>query len=93
MKTRSDYVSNSSSSSFIIHLDKPIDEYSKEEFMEKFETYRALDILFEKLYTEYILSNEKDLTFDVDYSDNPVITRVLDIERDLNNDIVEKEML
>ena len=36
MKSRNDFVSNSSTSNFIVTLDKPIGEYSKEEFHKLF---------------------------------------------------------
>ena len=36
MKTRTDFVSNSSSSSFIVKLTKPIEDYTMEEFRELF---------------------------------------------------------
>ena len=88
MKIRTDYVSNSSSSSFIIHLDKPIDEYSKEEFMNKFETYRALNTVWENLQAEYANTGERNLSFDMDDSDYPMEVKMLNIEADKNSDVV-----
>ena len=38
MKLRTDFVSNSSSASFLIHLPKEIENYSKDEFLKLFKT-------------------------------------------------------
>lgn len=49
MKLRSDYVSNSSSSSFVIALDKPIQEYTLGEFVQLFRVGRAFDELMQHI--------------------------------------------
>lgn len=56
MKYRTGFVSNSSSSSFIIELPKPIEEYSLDEFSELFNSDKAEAI--ETLF--YDLNNAKD---------------------------------
>ena len=45
-----DFVSNSSSSSFVIELDKPLNEYSESEFIRLFQTGRGLSELYKMLH-------------------------------------------
>ena len=45
-------MSNSSSSSFVFQLKKPIKEYSEEEFISLFQSGRSLKWLYEKLMKE-----------------------------------------
>ena len=49
MKIRNDFVSNSSACSFILQLDKPIEEYDREEFHELFvdTDERVVDEIYE----------------------------------------------
>ncbi len=54
MKIRSDFVSNSSSGNFIVVLDKPITEYTKDEFFKMFKTTdrKVTDMVYDMIKDE-----------------------------------------
>ena len=66
MKIREGFISNSSSTSFTIQLEKPIEEYTKEEFI-KFilgEEYKSIDALYSKIRKGY---DNKDNSYYIQY--------------------------
>lgn len=58
MKVRSGFVSNSSSSSFIIELDKPIEEYTLEEFRSVCQSHGKVFDPVEVLYNDLMNTEE-----------------------------------
>ena len=60
MKVRTDFVSNSSSSSYVIKLDKRVEDYTLEEFKKLFRSDRALEYIFEQLQGEDPLENKDE---------------------------------
>lgn len=76
MKIRNGFVSNSSSSSFIIVLDKPIEDYSYTEFLEDYELKDDMyasklfkDLLRNKDFIEEYLEDDENICADVCCSD------------------------
>lgn len=72
MKIRKGFISNSSSSSFIVKLNKPIEDYSLNEFMKEYNIdpfYKEFaEHLFKDLHYDKILIDTWDLDFSI-YSD------------------------
>lgn len=69
MKIRCDYVSNSSSSSFIVKLDKSIHDYSLDEFKRLFASNTILEEIYARLKDEIPKSDASRsivITFDPD---------------------------
>ena len=66
MKIRNNFVSNSSSTSFTIQLEKPIEEYTKEEFIKYIlgKEYTGIEALFSKLRRGY---DNKDNSYYIQY--------------------------
>ena len=62
MKLRKGFVSNSSSSSFIIKLDKPIEKYTLEEFRSVCQSHGKVFDPVEVLYND--LMNRTDVNFE-----------------------------
>lgn len=72
MKIRNGFISNSSSSSFIVRLNKPIEDYSLNEFMKEYNInpfYKEFaEHLFKDLHYDKIVVDTWDLDFSI-YSD------------------------
>jgi len=69
MKIRRTFVSNSSSSSFILHFDKPIEEMSYEEFEKIMKFENPIKQIWDELHTdsEVIGNNEYFIRLGSDY--------------------------
>lgn len=82
MKCRTDYVSNSSSTSFIVNLPKPIEDYDIDEFKQLFNRNNddVIDRLYENLrcgYPKYSYKvTDMELGFDLNEENNDILLNV-----------------
>ena len=68
MKIRTGFVSNSSSSSFIVKLSKPISEYSLKEFIKEYKINEMYEKFANKLFTDLHYDKIVVDTWDLDFS-------------------------
>lgn len=80
MKIRSGFVSNSSSSSFIVELSKPAKEYNLGEFISEFNVSSNEIEYAEKLLSELQWKDEKEVDLDDIYIYIDIDTSMLDVE-------------
>ena len=91
MKVRSDFVSNSSSSSFVLKLKRPIETYTVDEFIQQFRTYQAFKAMFnevKKVRTQFVKKDGK-YVYEIPLTGgchNEMIDDILKSELGLNND-------
>lgn len=80
MKVRSGFVSNSSSSSFIVELSKPAKEYNLGEFISEFNVSSNEIEYAEKLLSELQWKDEEEVDLDDIYIYIDIDTSMLDVE-------------
>lgn len=80
MKIRSGFVSNSSSSSFIVELSKPAKEYNLGEFISEFNVSSNEIEYAEKLLSELQWKDEEEVDLDDIYIYIDIDTSMLDVE-------------
>lgn len=80
MKIRSGFVSNSSSSSFIVELSKPAKEYNLGEFISEFNVSSNEIEYAEKLLSELQWKDEEEVDLDDIYIYLDIDTSMLDVE-------------
>lgn len=80
MKIRSGFVSNSSSSSFIVELSKPAKEYNLGEFINEFNVSSNEIEYAEKLLSELQWKDEEEVDLDDIYIYIDIDTSMLDVE-------------
>lgn len=80
MKIRSGFVSNSSSSSFIVELSKPAKEYNLGEFISEFNVSSNEIEYAEKLLSELQWKDEEEVDLDDVYIYIDIDTSMLDVE-------------
>lgn len=80
MKIRSGFVSNSSSSSFIVELSKPAKEYNLGEFISEFNVSSNEIKYAEKLLSELQWKDEEEIDLDDVYIYIDIDTSMLDVE-------------
>lgn len=80
MKIRSGFVSNSSSSSFIVELSKPAREYNLGEFISEFNVSSNEIEYAEKLLSELQWKDEEEVDLDDVYIYIDIDTSMLDVE-------------
>lgn len=80
MKIRSGFVSNSSSSSFIVELSKPAREYNLGEFISEFNVSSNEIEYAEKLLSELQWKDEEEVDLDDIYIYIDIDTSMLDVE-------------
>lgn len=80
MKIRSGFVSNSSSSSFIVELSKPAREYNLGEFISEFNVSSNEIEYAEKLLSELQWKDEEEVDLDEIYIYIDIDTSMLDVE-------------
>lgn len=80
MKIRSGFVSNSSSSSFIVELSKPAREYNLGEFISEFNVSSNEIEYAEKLLSELQWKDEEEIDLDDIYIYIDIDTSMLDVE-------------
>lgn len=80
MKIRSGFVSNSSSSSFIVELSKPAKEYNLGEFISEFNVSSNEIKYAEKLLSELQWKDEEEVDLDDIYIYLDIDTSMLDVE-------------
>lgn len=80
MKIRSGFVSNSSSSSFIVELSKPAKEYNLGEFISEFNVSSNEIEYAEKLLSELQWKDEEEIDLDDVYIYIDIDTSMLDVE-------------
>lgn len=80
MKIRSGFVSNSSSSSFIVELSKPATEYNLGEFISEFNVSSNEIEYAEKLLSELQWKDEEEVDLDDIYIYLDIDTSMLDVE-------------
>lgn len=80
MKIRSGFVSNSSSSSFIVELSKPAKEYNLGEFISEFDVSSNEIEYAEKLLSELQWKDEEEIDLDDVYIYIDIDTSMLDVE-------------
>ena len=80
MKIRSGFVSNSSSSSFIVELSKPAKEYNLGEFISEFNVSSNEIEYAEKLLSELQWTDEEEVDLDDIYIYIDIDTSMLDVE-------------
>lgn len=80
MKIRSGFVSNSSSSSFIVELSKPAKEYNLGEFISEFNVSPNEIKYAEKLLSELQWKDEEEVDLDDIYIYLDIDTSMLDVE-------------
>lgn len=80
MKIRSGFVSNSSSSSFIVELSKPAKEYNLGEFISEFNVSSNEIEYAEKLLSELQWKDEEEIDLDDIYIYIDIDTSMLDVE-------------
>lgn len=80
MKIRSGFVSNSSSSSFIVELSKPATEYNLGEFISEFDVSSSEIEYAEKLLSELQWKDKEEIDLDDIYIYIDIDTSMLDVE-------------
>ena len=80
MKVRSGFVSNSSSSSFIVQLSKPATEYNLDEFISEFNVSLSKIEYAEKLLSELQWKDKEEIDLDDIYIYIDIDTSMLDVE-------------
>lgn len=80
MKIRSGFVSNSSSSSFIVQLSKPATEYNLDEFISEFNVSLSKIEYAEKLLSELQWKDKEEIDLDDIYIYIDIDTSMLDVE-------------
>lgn len=80
MKIRSGFVSNSSSSSFIVELSKPATEYNLGEFISEFNVSSSEIKYAEKLLSELQWKDKEEVDLDDVYIYIDIDTSMLDVE-------------
>lgn len=80
MKVRSGFVSNSSSSSFIVQLSKPATEYNLDEFISEFNVSLSKIEYAEKLLSELQCKDKEEIDLDDIYIYLDIDTSMLNVE-------------